>query len=229
MIKHLKAVFFDLDDTLIDHVASERQALMHVFNSIGVDYMESYQDVFRPLDFALWNGTHHPSVAQEEIPVYRFSRLFELIDVKYDDPVRANALFWEKFAETGTLLKGAEEAVEYVISKGLMVCIVTNGAVALQNSRISNSPVSKHITHVMVSEGVGVKKPDPQIFHLLLQKLDMSPDDVVMVGDSLANDIQGSKNAGIRSVWYNPDRIENKTDIVPDYEIHDLSEITTII
>ena len=226
---NLKAIFFDLDDTLIDHAKSERQALMHMFNNIGVDYKESYQDVFRPLDFALWNDTYDESVPKEKIPVYRFSRLFELIDIEYDNPTRANELFQKKFAETGTLLNYAEETVKYINSKGLQVCIVTNGAVALQNPRILNSPIGKYITHVMVSEGVGVKKPDPIIFNLLLKKLNMSAKEVVMVGDSLTNDIQGAKNAGIKSIWYNPNRTENKTNILPDYEINDLREIKKII
>ena len=43
--------------------------------------------------------------------------------------------------------------------------------------------------------------------------------------DSLQNDIQGAINAGIQSVWFNPDSIKNTTGIQPDYEISSVSEL----
>ena len=227
-IDHLKAVFFDADDTLIDHAECEHQALMYMFCNIGIDYEESYRDVFRQIEKELWDDPNCP-IPKDEIFVYRFCRLFELIGVEYDNSLRANELFKEGLSQTNAVLERAEEVVEYVCSKKLPVCIVTNGLVELQKPRVLNSAVGKYIDHIMASEEARASKPDPLIFNLMLQKLDMVPNDVIMIGDSLANDIQGAKNAGIKSVWFNPQRTENKTDILPDYEIHDLREIKEII
>jgi len=231
MISNLKAVFFDLDDTLIDHAACERQALMHMFCNIGIDYKASYQDVFRPLDWALWNGTYDSAspILREEIPVYRFARLFEMLDIRYGNLSRANDLFQEGFAQANDLLEYAVEIIEYIHGKGLPICIVTNGIIRLQKPRVLNSGVGKYISHIMVSEEAGVQKPDPLIFKLLLQRIGMAPEDVVMIGDKLQLDVQGAKNAGIRSIWYNPGRDENKTKLMPDYEIQDLRTLKEII
>jgi FMN phosphatase YigB (HAD superfamily) len=49
-----------------------------------------------------------------------------------------------------------------------------------------------------------------------------------MIGDSLKNDIQGAKNANIKSVWYNPGHDKNETDILPDYEINNLLQLKDI-
>jgi len=46
-----------------------------------------------------------------------------------------------------------------------------------------------------------------------------------MIGDSLQNDVQGAINAGMQSVWFNPDSVGNTTGIQPDYEINDLLEL----
>ncbi|MCL2421055.1 MAG: YjjG family noncanonical pyrimidine nucleotidase [Defluviitaleaceae bacterium] len=233
MISNLKAVFFDVDDTLLDHAAAERQALMHVFRNIDIEYKASYHEIFRPLDFALWNGTYQSAdpIPKDAIPIYRFTRLFEIIGVQYDNPAKANDLFKEGLVLPNDLMEHAAEAVEHVHDKGLPVCIVTNGLISLQKPRVLNSGVGKYISdnHIMVSEEAGAQKPDPFIFNLLLKKIGMAPQDVVMIGDKLQLDIKGAQNAGIRSIWYNSACIENETDITPDYEIHDWLEIKKII
>ena len=92
-----------------------------------------------------------------------------------------------------------------------------------------NGKVGKFISHVIVSEEVKAHKPNPLIFRTLLDRLHLNPGDAVMIGDSLAKDIQGAQDAGIRAVWYNPKRTENETDIIPDFEVHDLLQIANII
>ena len=230
----IKAVFFDADDTLLDHYACERLALMHMFSNLGIAYQDSYQDVFRPLDNSLWNNTYvsadpSPPIPKEEIPVFRFAKLFELINIKYDDPARANVLFQEGFRQHSVLVDHAVEAVEYVHSKELPIYIVTNGIISLQNPRVMNSAVGKYISYVMVSEEAGVGKPNPKIFELLLKKIGLAPEDVIMIGDKLGLDVLGAKNAGIRSIWFNFSRKDNDTDILPDYEIHDLLDLKGIL
>jgi len=95
--------------------------------------------------------------------------------------------------------------------------------------KITNNKLNEFISQIMVSEEVGEHKPNPLIFNELLKRICMNPCDVIMVGDSLKNDIQGAKNAGIKSVWYNPENNKNETDILPDYEINDLLQLKGIL
>jgi len=105
---------------------------------------------------------------------------------------------------------------------------VTNGLIELQRPRVINSKIGKFISHIIVSEEVGEHKPNPLIFYTLLKRIQLSPCDVIMIGDSINNDILGAKNAGIKSVWYNPEHMKNKADILPDYEIADLLELKSM-
>jgi FMN phosphatase YigB (HAD superfamily) len=107
--------------------------------------------------------------------------------------------------------------------------VVTNGLIELQKPRVVNSELGKFISHIMVSEEVGAYKPNPLIFNTLLKRIGLTPYDVIMVGDSVKNDVQGAKNAGIKVIWYNPEHLENKTKILPDYEIFDLIELKNIL
>ena len=50
-----------------------------------------------------------------------------------------------------------------------------------------------------------------------------------MIGDSLTSDILGGKNAGIATCWFNPSRKENHSSVVPDFEVHSLTELRTIL
>lgn len=62
-------------------------------------------------------------------------------------------------------------------------------------------------------------------FKYVLDKLQCSSDEVLIVGDSLSSDIQGGINAGIQTCLYNPNADENNLDIIPDYTILDLREL----
>ena len=51
----------------------------------------------------------------------------------------------------------------------------------------------------------------------------------IILGDSLTSDIRGGKNANILTCWYNPDRTENRSAVIPDYEICELSEFEGLL
>ena len=75
---------------------------------------------------------------------------------------------------------------------------------------------------ITISGELGYKKPSKEIFTHTLNKLKVRTKDVIMIGNSLESDIKGANNSGIRSIWLNRNEEENKTDIIPDYEIHQL-------
>ena len=50
-----------------------------------------------------------------------------------------------------------------------------------------------------------------------------------MVGDSLTSDIRGGRDAGLRTAWFNPQGRETRADIRPDYNIHELSELPSLL
>lgn len=230
-MENIKAIFFDADDTLVDHKECERQALIHLFNNIGIEFKQEYQDIFRPLDEKLWDSVAHGTclVPKEDIPTYRFKNFFDILEIKYTDYEKANRLFQEGLSNSVALLEGAEEIVKYLYEKNYKICIVTNGLIKLQKPRVINSNISKYLLEVIVSEEVGAFKPEPKIFNILLERIELNNNEVIMIGDSLKKDILGAKNANIKNVWYNPELEVNKTDITPDYEINNLDDIKNIL
>jgi FMN hydrolase / 5-amino-6-(5-phospho-D-ribitylamino)uracil phosphatase len=82
---------------------------------------------------------------------------------------------------------------------------------------------------VVFSQDHGIEKPDPEIFKIALIKAACSPKQLLHVGDSLSNDVQGAANAGITGIWLNRNSTINPGAVSPDYEIKSLTELLEIL
>ena len=82
---------------------------------------------------------------------------------------------------------------------------------------------------VVFSQDVQVEKPDPKIFQITAERAGCELSQMLHVGDSLTNDVAGSKNVGAPSVWLNREGLPNDTNIQPDYEVTSLTELLAIV
>ena len=104
------------------------------------------------------------------------------------------------------------------------LALVTNGASCLQREKLAASGLEFEV--VVVSEEFGIGKPDPSIFRHALEQL--GADDGVMVGDSLARDVDGALAAGLQAVWCNrtgEPRPEGRGDLVEIRTLRELLEV----
>ncbi len=83
------------------------------------------------------------------------------------------------------------------------LALVTNGASCLQREKLAASGLGDRFAVVVVSAEVGVGKPDAAIFRHALERLACDPSQAVMIGDSLARDVDGAIAAGLGAVWVN--------------------------
>jgi len=104
------------------------------------------------------------------------------------------------------------------------------GLQTLQRSEIEWLNIEEYFDNIIVSGEVGYAKPDHRIFKVLLNKLKITPSQVVYVGNSQKHDMIGAKKAGLKIVWINRknERILPETP-KPDYEISNLSELINIL
>lgn len=230
-LNNIKAIFFDADNTIVDHKQCERKALVYLFNKIEKDYKEQYQDIFRPLDRELWNSVAYNlnPVPKKDIPEYRFKEFFKQINLEYKYYKKANEFFQEGLSNAVALIPNAYDIINYLYNKDYKLYVVTNGLVKLQKPRITNSKIAKYISDIIVSEEVNSGKPNPEIFNVLLSRINLKSNEIVMIGDSLEKDIQGAKNANIKAIWYNPNNKKNDTNIIPYSQITDLIQLKEIL
>ena len=140
-------------------------------------------------------------MTQDELKVVRFARFFERYGVR-QDPVAASDRFVEILGMQAMLLPHAEETVRRIAAEKPVV-ILTNGITSVQKSRLARSTIRDLVRGMVISQEVGVSKPNPAIFDHALRMLNMSRDEVLMIGDSPTSDILGANRAGVDACWFN--------------------------
>ena len=147
-----------------------------------------------------------------------------LADQEIDDAQLAGELGERFVAERRArheVFADVTDALDRLAESHSMV-LVTNGAACLQREKLAASGLGERFVAVVVSADVGVAKPDPAVFERALSKLGAEHKHAVMVGDSIAKDVDGALAAGLDAVWVN----RNARSTPPDRP--DLVEISTL-
>ena len=224
----IRNVLFDLDDTLFDFHKAEKIALTKTLVHFGIDPTEETLALYSTINAAHWKRLELGEISREEVKVGRYRELFETIGVECD-PVKATAYYESLLTIGHYFMPCAPELLEELYRK-YRLYIVSNGTAKVQEGRIGSSGIAKYMDGIFISQILGANKPDKQFFDICFAEIpDFSLSETVIIGDSLSSDIKGGINAGITTVWFNPKRIENDSDIKPDYTIKELSEVPGLL
>ena len=115
------------------------------------------------------------------------------------------------------------------LSKKYRLFLASNGTAVVQKGRMTSANLYRFFETVFVSQEIGYNKPSKAYFDACFAAIPgFDPTRAMMVGDSLSSDIQGGINAGIRTVWVNPDH-KDCGRIRPDYEIEALHQLEALL
>ncbi|VAW77798.1 hypothetical protein MNBD_GAMMA12-1072 [hydrothermal vent metagenome] len=98
------------------------------------------------------------------------------------------------------------EVLRQVREKGLEIAIVSN--LSVPYAEPLKRLFGQYVDYSIFSFAVGYKKPEPEIYNELLAQSSCDANEILMVGDSIKSDIEGARNAGIKSVWLNRNSIK---------------------
>ncbi|HAX72656.1 MAG TPA: noncanonical pyrimidine nucleotidase, YjjG family [Firmicutes bacterium] len=222
-------ILFDADETLYDFKKSEREAFKNTMIQFNFDYDETYHlNTYQDINTLIWKEFEQGVITQEKLKIERFKRLSDALNVSFNETDFANA-YMEHLANASFLYDGSLELVKH-LNQSHKLAIVTNGLTTVQTKRIRQSDIAKYFETVVISEEILISKPNPLIFDHTLNLLNvLDKSKVLMVGDSLTSDIQGGINFGIDTCWYNPEQVENHTDIEPTYEINSFEDLIALL
>ncbi|WP_297130413.1 YjjG family noncanonical pyrimidine nucleotidase [Terrisporobacter sp.] len=224
-----KVILFDADETLFDFKKSEREAFKNTMIEFGADYDEDYHfGTYKEINTAIWKELEEGLITQAKLKVERFKRLGDKLGMNFDENEFATS-YMKHLGDGSFLFDGAYELVEK-LSKNYILSIVTNGLTSVQERRIKKSIISKYFKDIVISEEIGISKPNPDIFEYAINNLGkFDKNEILMIGDSLSSDIKGGINYNIDTCWFNPNNIENKTKLSPTYEVSDFKGIEDIL
>ena len=205
----VRAVLLDLDDTVFDHHHSSRSALQAVHRRhaplAAVPFERFEQEHVRILE-EFHQQVLFGRIGLDDARVERFRRLFEVAgrDVETEQARAAAAMYRAEYQAARRAVAGAAELLQAIRLRA-RVGIVSNNLLGEQQEKLRYCELAPHVDELIVSEQVGVMKPDPEIFRVALERLGAAPAEAVMVGDSWAADVDGARRAGVRAIWFNPE------------------------
>ncbi|KEO81169.1 HAD family hydrolase [Tumebacillus flagellatus] len=190
----LQAILFDLDDTLID-----RMATMPF-------YARKFQDDFADQLPELHVDEIARAIVETDGGGYRgrdkYHDLLEALPWKERPAVETLIQHWnEVFPAVAQGMDGLFTLLNTLTGRGLRLGLITNGQSKRQNAKIDLLGIRDFFEVVLISEEVGYEKPDPLIFLLALESLGLQAEEVIYVGDHPRNDVGGAEFAGITPVW----------------------------
>jgi putative hydrolase of the HAD superfamily len=204
----VRAVLFDLDDTIFDHRETSRRAL----SALRASFQELRQFTLDELEqrhARVLEELHHGGVMQGFVSVdaareERFRRLWRQAGAEATDGVAREAAsrYRRSYLAERCLVPGAAGLLR-AVRPFAPIGIVTNNVLAEQEDKLRQFGLRPLVDELVVSAEEGVSKPDPVIFLRALARLGCEASEAVMVGDTWTSDIVGARAAGIRAIWFN--------------------------
>ena len=168
---------------------------------------------------ALWKDLEQKKITKAELINTRFEKLFAHFGIEKDGSYLAER-YQFFLSKQGQTYLGVEDLLKNLIKQGYELYAATNGITLIQTRRLEQSGIAPFFKEIFISEQLHTQKPDAAFYEKIGARIpNFDKNHALMIGDSLSADIQGGQNAGIDTVWYNPQHLENKTQVQTTYEV----------
>lgn len=201
----IKAVIFDLDNTLYDYDKCNAFAEARLFETIALDFAISKEQAVQLLKQAKKNvkeqlgsgvaASHNRLLYMQNVCEQAGRNPFEYALKFYD-------VYWNTFLANMTLFTYAGPLLQELRQKNMKVGVLTDLTAHIQYRKIIRLGIENQIDYLVTSEEAGAEKPSEKIFRLMLAKMNVCPEEALMIGDSLPKDIQGAEAVGIRGLLF---------------------------
>ncbi len=200
----IKAVIFDLDDTLYAYEVLDKEACERVREFACAEFgitAQKYEEAF------LYGRSETKrslgDVAACHNRILYFQKTLEYLGV---NPVPMSLqlyeTYWGTFLEKMVLREGARQLLDAMHKHGIRVMVCTDLTAHIQHRKIDALGIADDICCLVTSEEAGKEKPSGEIFALCLEKLKVLPGEICFIGDNFKKDIEGAKAAGMQAFWF---------------------------
>lgn len=227
--RRFDGLLLDADNTLLDFDESERAALLR---TLGLTRQETRAadrvvDAFHAINARLWRSFEAGTIDQATLRVERFERLTRELRLEAD-PRRLAKNYIKNLSREAHLRPHALAVLRWLRRRGVRLALVSNGIARVQRARLAR--IARHFDAILISEEIGIAKPDRRFFDLAVERLALPRERVLCVGDSPSSDIRGGCSAGLATCWYAyPPRPYPPEEPEPDYRIEDLRQLAALI
>lgn len=230
----VKAVFIDIDDTLLSFSDSVRAIMRTGFEEFCLPaYSGEMFDVFKCVNARLWQQIERGELDLAGLQLVRWNTIFDKLGIEADG-VAFESYFRHELFSSAIPVPGAIELVRS-LSGRYTLCAASNGPYEQQVNRLRLAGLLDHFDQVFVSSRMGAEKPSPAFFDACFDVLkasgldDLTPQEALVVGDSITSDIAGGAAYGMQTCLYLPQPGPAAPNPAPDHVVTDLRDIGAIL
>ncbi len=184
-----KAVFFDLDNTLYNYDNCHNLAINYVFdyianiNNLAINKIKlTFEEIKKQVKINLNNN------ASSHSRIIYFKNLVNKLNINLS-PTILNDLYWEKFYNNIEENDNITNLLKLFKSIGIKLGIITNFTTEIQYKKLEKLGILELFDHIITSEETGLEKPHEYIYLKLKEEFNCEPNEILMIGDSLNDDI----------------------------------------
>ncbi len=203
----MKAVFIDIDNTLLDFDEYVRRTMQTGFRKFGLKPYEPYMyDVFNSVNDKLWQAIERGELTFMELKRIRWNRVFEALSIDYDG-VSFEEYFRKQLNESAVTVPGAYELLDALYGRTVL-CSASNGPFKQQLHRLEMADMLKYFSYNFISEDIGASKPSEEFYDEAFRRLNdgrdvpIMPQETLVIGDSLTSDMKGGIDYGMHTCHY---------------------------
>lgn len=207
-----KFIYFDLDDTLLDHKSAERNALKDIHEHFSLFKnvpLRDLVDVYHEINGLQWKLYSEGSIDRERLQQNRFELTLRELEVDAGRHVEVGTEYMRCYRNHWKWVEGARSAFD-TIRQTYEVGILTNGFSETQKAKFRRFDLYSQVCHLVISEDVGHLKPHPKIFEHATELTKCEPEEILYVGDSFSSDVKGGSGFGWKVAWFTSNGEEEK-------------------
>ena len=201
----IQFVYFDLDDTLLDHRYAERAALSDVkqtFDAFQATPITTLRETYRACSGPLWRQYAAGEIDKTAVKLGRFDQLLDTLGIDTLAPQTVSDYYLRRYAVHWRFVPGAREAFRQIADR-FSVGVLTNGFADIQADKLDRFPLLRDQAEaIVITEETGYLKPHPHAFAYAAEAAERSPEHILYVGDSYHSDVQGGHGAGWHVAWF---------------------------
>lgn len=243
MSNKIKAVFFDLDETLIENKIPVRDLFARMYfdfeDQLGRENKEVFFSSLRENAANLWSTMFEIELAPEQQFVNCFAQCVSATGAASGRAATAigQNMFdhYESLSSNNVVFHdGAIDTLASLKDKGIITGLITNGMEQIQLGKIHKLGIHELVDHVTVSAQARAHKPFAPVFELALSRAQVDAQHAIQIGDHATNDVAGAIRAGLGGIYYNPGRLDLENSFAdlnetPTHHIQHLSEVLRIV
>ena len=196
-IMRYKAIFIDIDDTLLDYIPCCREA----YDAAMPDHPEHFQ-LFFDIAGRLFSEAKHGLHTLAEVMDLYPQEFIAAIGHPASEVEPFTQAFRAAWSNTHTLVPEAKEMLDTLQAKGYRLFAASNSFGNLQRNRLERAGILHYFEDTFISMDIGYDKPDIRFFEEALRRANLQPKEVLMIGDSMTTDVLGAQAAGIDAIFF---------------------------